>query len=75
MRYLGLPFNGVALLALAAAGMTLTPGAAQARLEAKMYAVTVWNAGCAGSTRSTWDDMVAAWYDEITNQGFSIFGW
>jgi hypothetical protein len=74
MRYLGLPFNGVALLALAAA-TTLTPGAAQARLEAKMYAVTVWNAGCAGSTRSTWDDMVAAWYDEITNQGFSIFGW
>jgi hypothetical protein len=40
-----------------------------------MYAITVWNAGCAGGTRDSWDDMVAAWYDEITDTGFSIFGW
>jgi Family of unknown function (DUF6345) len=51
------------------------PHAADARFEAKMYAVTVWNGGCGGSTRNDWDDMVASWYDAITNVGFSIFGW
>jgi len=43
--------------------------------EAKMYAVTVWNVGCAGSTRNWWDNMVDAWYNEITNDGWSFFGW
>lgn len=51
------------------------PQAAEARLEAKMYAVTIWNAGCGGSQRDSWDDMVAAWYDEITDTGISILGW
>ena len=61
--------------ALATAAVMSLPQTAAARYEAKMYAVTVWNAGCAGSTRSTWDDMVDAWYDEITDAGTSIFGW
>jgi hypothetical protein len=44
-------------------------------LEAKMYAVTTWDAGCSGGTRSSWDDMVRAWYNETTNAGTSFFGW
>ncbi len=52
----------------------LCAGAAQAQ-EAKVYSVTTWNAGCGGSTRDAWDDMADAWYDGITNSGFSIFGW
>lgn len=52
----------------------LAAGVASA-LEAKMYAVTTWNAGCSGSTRSSWDDMVKAWYDDVTNTGTSFFGW
>jgi len=44
-------------------------------LEAKSYAITTWNAGCSGSTRNWWDNMADAWYDEITNDGFSFFGW
>ncbi len=43
-------------------------------LEAKTYAVTVWNAGCGGSTRNWWDNMADAWYDEITNSGWRFFG-
>ena len=46
-----------------------------ATYEAKMYAITTWNAGCSGNSLGTWDDMVAAWYDGITDTGFSIFGW
>jgi hypothetical protein len=60
--------------ATATAAAMLLPDVASAAFEAKMYAVTVWNAGCAGSTRATWDDMVDAWYDEITDDGFEIFG-
>lgn len=44
-------------------------------LEAKAYAITQWNAGCSGSTRNAWDNMADAWYDEITDDGFSILGW
>ncbi len=29
--------------------------------------VTSWSSNCDGSTRSDWDDMVNAWYAEITN--------
>jgi hypothetical protein len=74
MNNRGLPLTSAAWLSLLAAVVSLIPGPASARLEAKMYAITVWNAGCSGSTRNTWDDMVDAWYDEITNEGFSIFG-
>lgn len=56
-----------------AAALAASP--AQAQLEAKMYAISIWNAGCAGGQRDDWDNMVDAWYDEITNTGFSIFGW
>jgi len=48
---------------------------ANAREEAKMYVVTRWNAGCSGGTRTLWDNMVDAWYDEITDQGFELGGW
>jgi len=35
--------------------------------EAMVRAVTVWDQNCTGSTRSSWDDMAAAWYNELTN--------
>lgn len=60
--------------ALTVGALLLSAGAASA-LEAKMYAVTTWNAGCSGATRSDWDDMVKAWYNNVTNSGTSIFGW
>ncbi|MEJ2125845.1 MAG: DUF6345 domain-containing protein [Alphaproteobacteria bacterium] len=60
-------------LALVAA--TLFSPMVNAGYEAKSYAITTWNAGCAGGTRSYWDDMADAWYDEITDKGFSFFGW
>ncbi len=49
--------------------------ASATRLEAHMYAITTWDGGCSGSTRSLWDDMGDAWYDEITYVGFSMGGW
>ncbi len=51
-------------LSLAAAAAWPSPAAAN-HLEAKMYAVTTWNAGCGGSSRPAWDDMADAWYDEL----------
>jgi len=62
------------LIAALAAAATLAAAPAEARMEAKMYAVTTWDAGCAGGARSWWDDMADAWYDEISDSGFSIFG-
>ncbi len=59
---------------LCVAMATLTATTVSAR-EAKMYAVTRWDAGCSGSTRDSWDDMADAWYDEITDSGASVFGW
>jgi len=43
--------------------------------EAKLFAITTWNAGCGGATRSAWDDMGLAWYNEITSVGFNFGGW
>lgn len=60
--------------AVALGTLFLAAGSAMA-LEAKMYAVTTWNAGCGGSTRDSWDNMVKAWYDDVTNTGTSILGW
>ena len=54
--------------------MVAAPISARA-LEAKMYAITTWDAGCNGGARAAWDDMADAWYDEITDSGFSFFGW
>lgn len=54
---------------------TLLPIRAEARLEAKVYAITTWNGGCGGATRNWWDNMADAWYDEITDSGFSLGGW
>ncbi|HLP41085.1 MAG TPA: DUF6345 domain-containing protein [Fibrobacteria bacterium] len=59
--------------ALALTSLLLSAGTAAA-LEAKMYAVTTWNAGCGGSTRDSWDNMVEDWYNDITNSGWSFFG-
>jgi Family of unknown function (DUF6345) len=74
MRTLTRFLGGIAFLGLLTTIVSLTPGTAEAQREAKMYAITVWNAGCPGGTRDDWDNMVDAWYDEITNRGFSIFG-
>lgn len=52
-----------------------TPLVSFAQLEAKVYSITTWNAGCSGSTRNWWDDMANAWYEEITRKGTNIFGW
>lgn len=60
--------------ALALGALLFSAGSAAA-LEAKMYAVTTWDAGCGGSTRNSWDNMVKDWYDDITNTGFDLFGW
>lgn len=43
--------------------------------EAQLYAITTWNSDCSGGDRSWWDDMGNAWYDEITDDGFSIGSW
>ncbi|NJM28864.1 MAG: hypothetical protein HC855_00855 [Rhizobiales bacterium] len=59
-------------LLLAPLFIATLPQAAHARLEAKMYAITIWNGGCGGSQRDAWDDMADAWYDEITDTGISI---
>lgn len=60
--------------ALAVLAVVLGGRLAEAQ-EAKVYAVTTWNAGCSGGTRDAWDDMADAWYDEVTDSGFSLFGW
>jgi Family of unknown function (DUF6345) len=75
MRSLLPKIAAVASPLLLAGGLLLAPADASARREAKMYAISVWNAGCSGAQRNSWPDMVDAWYDEITNEGFSIFGW
>ncbi len=62
---------GSAIMALGIVGTI--PQVAEA-LEAKMYAITTWNAGCGGAARGWWDNMADAWYDEITDSGFSLFG-
>lgn len=68
--------NRIALGFAALFGLGLAMPALEAvAQEAKMYAITRWDAGCSGSTRDYWDDMADAWYDEITDDGFSIFGW
>jgi hypothetical protein len=47
------------------AGLFAAPAANEK--EAMVRAVTVWDKNCSGNTRSSWDDMAAAWYNEITN--------
>ena len=42
--------------------------------EAQLFGATQWPAPCSASTRNAWDNMGDAWYDEITNTGFVIFG-
>jgi len=65
-----LPWRSALIAALALVALP-----AHARQEAKMYAVTTWNAGCSGGTRDSWDDMADGWYDAITDSGFSFLGW
>jgi hypothetical protein len=62
-----------ALPALALLGWILVlPAAAHAaddanEREAAMYCVTRWNADCDADRRDDWDNMVYAWYHEISN--------
>lgn len=64
------------LLLLGAVGLlSVFNSPAYALREAKMYAITTWDAGtCSGSTRNSWDDMALSWYNEITDPGYSVFG-
>ena len=68
-RMRGLFFAIAVLAVLASSGRT-----ARAQGEAKMRVITTWNAGCSGATRSSWDNMVDGWYDEITNDLFIPIG-
>lgn len=46
-------------------------------IEAKMIAVTTWDGDCTTyGTRDSWDDMVDAWYQELTDGGpFAFWRW
>ncbi len=35
--------------------------------EALVIVVTQWTGGCSGSRRTSWDDMIDAWYDDFTD--------
>jgi len=57
------------LLAAGAFGLSSRPAIADDDAipkEAKMFAITTWDDDCIGSSRSSWDDMVDAWYDKLT---------
>lgn len=43
--------------------------------EAKLIAITTWDAGCPDGNRPLWDDMGLAWYNEITSVGFHFGSW
>ncbi|HOV85242.1 MAG TPA: DUF6345 domain-containing protein [Syntrophobacteraceae bacterium] len=43
--------------------------------DAHLYAITQWTTTCSAGARDLWDDMGKAWYNEVTNSGFSFFGW
>ncbi len=60
-----------AALLVAAAAPALGTGGTY---EAQLYGITEWTSTCSGGSRSWWDDMGDAWYNEITDSGFSIFG-
>ena len=64
----------VCIVGAIALGTAIATRPVSAQREAKIYAVTTWDAGCPGSKRSWWDNMADAWYDEITRVGFSILG-
>jgi hypothetical protein len=40
--------------------------------EASFRAITIWNAGCSGGQRDSWDDMAYAWYFQM---GYPITPW
>ena len=54
-----------------AALLCAAPSTVYAAFEAQLYAITTWDAGCSGGTRTSWDDMGDAWYDEITDNSWS----
>ncbi len=64
--------GAVWLFVLITGVLTSLPTLAQ---EAKVYAITRWDGGCGGSTRDWWDNMADAWYDEITDNGWTFWGW
>jgi hypothetical protein len=69
---------GLAVVALAwplSAGVPSVP-----EREAVVRVVSQWDLSCEASNRSSWDNMVRAWYDEITNPlplpwGHAPFNW
>ena len=56
---------------LLVAGLFGPPGVAQAAddnaLEVTAFVITRWNGGCDANRIDDWDNMVRAWYDEMTN--------
>jgi len=57
---------GVGVLAVAAAWVwAASPPRGERKAVARV--ITRWDSDCDGSNRADWDNMVDAWYDEITN--------
>lgn len=42
--------------------------------EARMFVITNWDENCDGSQRNSWDNMVQAWYNRITDDLPAPFG-
>lgn len=61
MRFIFLSVVVLLFVGLAEAGGTY---------EAQLYGITQWTTTCSGGSRSYWDDMGDAWYNEITDSGF-----
>ncbi|HPM23441.1 MAG TPA: DUF6345 domain-containing protein [Phycisphaerae bacterium] len=55
---------GTGVCAVSAQAFTVPP---LGEREALVRVVSRWDGNCEGSHRSSWDDMVVAWYNDITN--------
>ncbi len=50
--------------------LTVELAVAGGSYEAQVYGITEWTSTCSAGSRSYWDDMGDAWYNEITDPGF-----
>ncbi len=63
-----------AVFCLAVALFAGGPALAEQAKEVVVRAISKWDAGCDGGQRDSWDNMARAWYDEITDAGWSPWG-
>jgi len=59
-----------ALLAAAAGTAVGQSEPSAGEKHAMVMVISVWDSDCSGSTRSNWDNMCDAWYDEIRDDGW-----